>query len=173
MVLECIHAFIYFNLIMRYLNLGTMGNCSIWVFFQTLLKITTITYNGCLMRNEEGFWIIQANYLQVHTCKVTRCASFSCLFSYGVGSIQGLTEIYSRHTEKLARLFTLCLKQQSFPRLIWSLARLLEFKMAWGLLSSVTWDALTFRNFVQDLLCIKLRSLCDSKYGLKNCHNTC
>lgn len=102
-----------------------------------------------------------------------RCASFSCLFSYGVGSIQGLTEIYSRHTEKLARLFTLCLKQQSFPRLIWSLARLLEFKMAWGLLSSVTWDALTFRNFVQDLLCIKLRSLCGSKYGLKNCHNTC
>lgn len=34
--------------------------------------------------------------------------------------------------------------------------------------SSVTWAALTFKNFVQILLGIKLRSVSDSKYRLKN-----
>lgn len=116
MVSESIHAFIHVNLIMMYLNLGTMRNCSIWVFFQTLLKITTITYNGCLMRNEEGFWILQANYLQVHTCKVTRCASFSCLFSCGVGSIQGLTEIYSRHNWKACQAVHIMLKATTISK---------------------------------------------------------
>ena len=131
-------------------------------------KNTIIAYNACLMRNEGGFWFLLANYLQVHMYKVKRVhTSFSCLFRSGWGA-HNIIRIYSRHAEKLARLFALCLKQQSFPKRVWSLARLLGFKMALGLLSSVSWYALTFRNFVQDLLCMKLRSLSVSKYGLEN-----
>lgn len=62
------------------------------------------------------------------------------------GSIQGLSEFTLWMLKSLPACSMLFLKQWAFPKLMWRLARLLGFKMAWWLFSSVTWVALTFRT---------------------------
>lgn len=123
----------------------TTFNCPFSLFSQILYQSPLIHY-CCLIRKDKTLWIPELHSPGMHAQNGKKMLLSHVTSDVAWGSIQGLSEFTLWMLKSLPACFMLFLKQWAFPKLMWRLARLLGFKMAWWLFFSVTRVGLTFKT---------------------------